>query len=60
MDEYMFNDFVDKCFVVDEATKYLEILNYSVSGRAILYSTGRLGLAVGGIWKNTAGLTGDD
>jgi hypothetical protein len=37
----MFDDFVDKCVVVYEATKYLEILNYSVSGRAILHSTGR-------------------
>lgn len=30
----MFNDFVEKCVVVDETTQYLEILNYSVSGWA--------------------------
>ncbi|KFH48832.1 hypothetical protein ACRE_001760 [Hapsidospora chrysogenum ATCC 11550] len=29
MDEYLFSLFLDKCRVVDEATSYLEILNYS-------------------------------
>ena len=33
MDEYLFSLFLDKCRVVDEATSYVEILNYSVSGR---------------------------
>ena len=34
MDEYLFRQFVDECREVSEATSYVEILNYSVSGRA--------------------------
>lgn len=30
MDDYMFRHFVEECRVVDEATSYMEILNYSV------------------------------
>lgn len=33
MDEYLFRHFVDNCREVEEATSYVEILNYSVSGR---------------------------
>ena len=33
MDEYLFNHFIDGCTEVEEASSYLEILNYSVSGR---------------------------
>lgn len=31
MDDYMFRFYVDECRTVEEATSYLEILNYSVS-----------------------------
>ncbi|EQL02534.1 hypothetical protein OCS_01751 [Ophiocordyceps sinensis CO18] len=31
MDDYMFRHYVDECRVVDEATSYVEIFNYSVS-----------------------------
>ena len=33
MDEYLFRQFLDECREVSEATSYVEILNYSVSGR---------------------------
>lgn len=34
MDDYMFRQYVDECRVVDEATSYVEIFNYSVRPRA--------------------------
>lgn len=33
MEEYMFREFLDECREVTEKTSYLEIFNYSVSGR---------------------------
>lgn len=31
MDDYMFRYYIDECRTVEEATSYVEILNYSVS-----------------------------
>ena len=36
MDDYMFNNIVDGCKYVPEATTYLEIFNYSVGVSAVL------------------------
>jgi len=30
MDDYMFRYYIDECRVVEEATTYIEIFNYSV------------------------------
>lgn len=37
MDEYMFRSYVADCKYVQEATSYLEILNYSVSRPLLAY-----------------------
>lgn len=44
MDDYMFRSYVADCKIVQEATSYLEIFNYSVSYPVILSQIGRLGM----------------